>query len=396
MSSMHEYIQKYGHLTFKEEAFNEIDALILNEIVYLPIEHFISHDFDKNKAISLKRLFQLYQPLAQYFMDRNAPLASLHRTGLIEAIAESVRYQSIQLFAFQNKIDFKIETQSAYLCMIIDERFINIIYRGTDDLIIGWKEDFMLAYQSSIPAQLFATQYLQNVLNHFPEEKFILTGHSKGGHLALYAAGQISETDLKKIFIIYTFDSPGHHLVTLKRKGMIQASKKQIRIVPNDSIVGMMLFHLTPPIVIKSKQAGFKQHDVSNWIINKRQLARVKQTDVTSRMIDKANKEWLKNYSPASRKYLTQTIFTLINATQARSINEWYAKPQLHLSRIRSAFNQLELSEQNELKSSAKLYLKCLGRSFKGHRKEYFSYSWIEAKHNFLNILRLFQSIFGI
>ena len=37
-----------------------------------------------------------------------------------------------------------------------------IVFRGTDDSIIGWKEDFHLTYMKEIPAQKHALRYLEN------------------------------------------------------------------------------------------------------------------------------------------------------------------------------------------------------------------------------------------
>ena len=38
-----------------------------------------------------------------------------------------------------------------------------IVFRGTDDSIIGWKEDFHLTYMKEIPAQKHALRYLKEL-----------------------------------------------------------------------------------------------------------------------------------------------------------------------------------------------------------------------------------------
>ena len=69
-----------------------------------------------------------------------------------------------------------------------------IVFRGTDDSIIGWKEDFHLTYMKEIPAQKHALRYLKNFFARHPKQKVILAGHSKGGNLAIYAASQIEQS----------------------------------------------------------------------------------------------------------------------------------------------------------------------------------------------------------
>ena len=55
-----------------------------------------------------------------------------------------------------------------------------VVFRGTDDTLIGWKEDFHMTYMDHVPAQRRAASYLQNVMKEFPKGRFLVAGHSKG------------------------------------------------------------------------------------------------------------------------------------------------------------------------------------------------------------------------
>lgn len=394
MGTMEAYIQQNGNFTFDQLAFNEVDALILDEMVYLPVDLFISESLDFSRGLTIQELAQAYQPYAQHFMVTNKPLASAHRTKLLELAGKYERYRNLRVSGFQNKVDLKVQTQSAYLLIELRPNIIMIIFRGTDDLIIGWKEDFVLLYQSTIPAQTFATTYLQTVYAAYPDADFYIAGHSKGGHLALYAASQLVEKQIQQIRCLYTFDALGHHPHILKRRRMQLVCQRHIRIVPDDSIVGMMLFHLTKPTVIKSKQRSFWQHDVRNWSIVNTQLVRADTTSAISKITDRASKQFINNYSSNERQHITRIVFGLIDATDVLSINEWLKDPSKHLATMRHAYLQLDANLQRDLKNASTYLLNYIIQELKLYHKKNLSNSIRETTAWFRNIITFARHFF--
>jgi len=73
-----------------------------------------------------------------------------------------------------------------------DDSQMYIAFRGTDDSIVAWKEDFMMSF-SVIPAQKFALDFLKHVISRHPNTDFIVGGHSKGGNLAIYSCAMCDE-----------------------------------------------------------------------------------------------------------------------------------------------------------------------------------------------------------
>ena len=394
MGSMEAYIKQYGNLTFEQLAFNEIDALILDEMVYLPIDLFIGESFNFEDGMTIQELSQAYRPYAKHFMVTNKPLASAHRTRLLNLAGQYKRYRDLRVAGFQNKVDLTIETQSAYLLIEINTDKILVFFRGTDDLIIGWKEDFVLLYQSSIPAQIYATQYLRAVFEAYPAASYIIVGHSKGGHLALYAASRLEEKQIQQIEVIYTFDAVGQHPHILKRRNMQLVSKRHVRIIPDDSIVGVMLFHLTEPTIIKSSKRSFWQHDPRNWHIINTQLSRVDTTSAISKITDRASKKLLANYTPPQRKQIAQIVFDLLNETKVLSINEWLEDPPKHLAAMRSAYLKLDIETQKDLKEAVSYYTNFIIKELRHYYKENLTDSIRETAAWFRNIFTFASHFF--
>ena len=73
---------------------------------------------------------------------------------LLEIMAKSNRYQDILVSDYVSELDYKITKQFAAITFRLPDGSIFISYRGTDDTILGWKEDFMMSYKTLIPSQI--------------------------------------------------------------------------------------------------------------------------------------------------------------------------------------------------------------------------------------------------
>ncbi|MGF3072474.1 Mbeg1-like protein [Facklamia sp. P13069] len=395
MSSLYTYLEQYGQLSFQEEPFNELDAAIILELTYLPIDRFFTDSMDFKDGLTFKHLARLYQPFNQYFQETDQTMANPFRSQLIKKIADYRRFKNLRISGFLNSIDFKLETQSAFLLVDLGNNFLFVSFRGTDDMIVGWKEDIILTYQSSIPAQIIASQYLEKVIQAHPTSHLIIGGHSKGGHLALYAASQMSLETISQIKLIYTLDSPGFHTVNLRQNKMKRVNQKHIRIIPEDSIIGNLLFHDQKAIIIKSKKRGLMQHNLANWKIEGKQFQRAKQLTITSQSINQINKNWILRNSPARRKRIISALIDLIDACEAQSINQLINQPTYYLNKVHYRFRQFDPSLQKDLRDFAKQYIQFFRNDLRQYHLINLNQSIIEARKNFKQMVKVFYNAFG-
>ena len=61
--------------------------------------------------------------------------------------------------------DIKNELQCCSITFKLDN-LTYIAFRGTDDTLTGWKEDFNMAYKCPVPAQKMAVKYFNQVSYH--------------------------------------------------------------------------------------------------------------------------------------------------------------------------------------------------------------------------------------
>ena len=94
------------------------------------------------------------------------------------------------------------------MTFLLDDGTMFLAFRGTDNSLVGWKEDFKMTFQQTIPAQRLAQQYVRSVALEFPGD-MILGGHSKGGNLAVFSAARSSPMIQSRIVKVYNNDGPG-------------------------------------------------------------------------------------------------------------------------------------------------------------------------------------------
>ncbi|MGO4938861.1 Mbeg1-like protein [Fundicoccus sp. Sow4_D5] len=327
MTSVYQYAQRNKDFSLSEKALTEVDILILNELVYFPIEQFVQVQEDSSDGIRLEDFYLLIEPRLPLLMKENWVLTSAARIKLLEMIYQTKRYRDIYLFGFESELERIDEFQFAALSLKLPTKEVLISYRGTDDTLIGWKEDCKMAYQTLIPSQPLAAHYLSRIFPLVKGAKLYVSGHSKGGNLAIYAAAFQAEAVQQSIQLILSFDGPGFHQATLDSDGYKKIQDKIHHYVPEDAIVGMMLFHSQAPIVIKSRRLGFSHHIVTNWCIDEDMLHRIEKRSDFSYLVDATLKEWAIDRTESELEKVFNASFNLIFETGIQSVIEIRKNP---------------------------------------------------------------------
>lgn len=211
MNNVFSYLFWRGDLTLDIDEFNNIDALVLARLSYIPFENIVSKDF--NESITIKEAY-----------DKSFAVKDFEKGFILEndkpffkAVAKSERFQNMTLSAYVNEIDKKSEKQFSAITIDTNDGFYFVAYRGTDNTLVGWKEDFNMSFLDIIPAQEEAKEYLEYIRK---DAKLPLTvaGHSKGGNLAVYASSFCNEETQYVITKVYNFDGPGLNQNLIKKK----------------------------------------------------------------------------------------------------------------------------------------------------------------------------------
>lgn len=315
MGIIFDYLDQVAYDSIYDTPFNELDMLMLTELTYLPFDQIVS---DQMSPDCTCRLFEAAEKVPQEL----SMLVTKNRLKLLEKAASSTRFKNIKLMGYVNDIDPDVQKQFAAMVFKIKPDSYILTFRGTDDSIIGWKEDFHMTYMDQVPAQKTAVNYLRKAMDALPGQ-FILTGHSKGGNLASYAASQIEPEYQERIQSIYSYDAPGLNHSVITSQGYQTISDKIKRYIPQGSIVGMMLETPKQAQIVKSTAiGGLAQHDTFSWQISDQTFVLLDNLNPDSLQVDKTLKNWVDSVSDEELKDFFDLFFGLILDAGISSIND--------------------------------------------------------------------------
>ena len=254
MANIFDYLTDVQYDSFYDIPLNELDILALTELTYLSFDNLLDQPVNRLSDVATR------------VPRESTMLTNKERLQLLDELSQHKRFKNSKLSNFVNEVDTELQKQFAAMTYRLNLDTYLIVFRGTDDSIIGWKEDFHMTYMNEIPAQKHALTYLEDFFKQYPKRKVIIAGHSKGGNLAVYAASQIQPELQEKISAIYTYDAPGLQAHLTETTGYQDIIPKIYRYVPQGSVIGMMFEVPDTPIVVRSLAlGGIAQHNTFSW-----------------------------------------------------------------------------------------------------------------------------------
>lgn len=349
MSTIFDYLKEVTYDSIYDRTFKELDVLALTELTYLPFGHIVPQGDTTGIHVRLSDAAEL--------VDRTTNFTVSHQhLQLVDELATSKRFKNIKLLNYVDEYDPDVQKQFAAMTYRLTLDVYLVIFRGTDDTLIGWKEDFHMTYMDHVPAQKRAASYLQHVMKEFPKGRFLVAGHSKGGNLATYACSYLPDHLFERVDTIYSYDAPGLNQAIIETEGYQRTSPKIRRFVPQGSIVGMMLEVPEPTTIVKSRAfGGFAQHDAFTWMIEKDKFVTLDQTSPDSQQTDLTLKQWVHETSEDERKKFFDTFFGIFLDAGITSINDLTDLKQLAKAKeILQNAQDLDPTEREMLERLAK------------------------------------------
>lgn len=329
--SIFEYIDEYGKYSFWEKSFNEVDNVILSVLSYLDLDGIVSSG-NKNKR-SINEVSVIYFKL---FSDKNKNiLAVKNALDIFRAIGRTKRYKDILMYGYCYVGDE--EQQFSAVSLDIFDNVTYISFEGTDHLISGWKEDFCMAYQFPVLSQKRAIKYVNKYFS-FSNRRLILGGHSKGGNLALVASMYCNWFVRNKIIQVYNNDGPGLRKREIESKNYELISDRLIHIIPNYSVVGLLLRHKSCYKVIKSNRRSILSHSVVTWEVDGDHFKKAELSTV-SKVLDEGMIRWLDKYSDKEREKFVVSLFDIFKKADINNLLEIIDNKKLILKLIRESGN---------------------------------------------------------
>ena len=355
MKNMLDYIKEFGHVSFEERAFSEIDALVLTELEYLPLEKVVPSDENGENFVTVKEIAEYMQEHKQELFDENPMMITQERHEVSQVIADAPRFQSLKFFGVVSVWDKDTTKQFAAVTVEVEPSVRLVVFRGTDETLIGWKEDFLMTYSPLVAAQTDAKEYLAKQASLFDGD-LMVSGHSKGGNLAIYAAATQEEDVKLRIVDIFCFDSPGLYRSVLETKGYQNIVPLAMRYIPQDSLVGLMLESEVPYVIVKSNATGAMQHSAMTWEIEDGQFIKMEKLTKNSQLNDQTFKKWTESVSDEELELFWNVFFELLFSVGIDTVNDLYGQFMHYVQEFLKAAGDMD-EEKRELLTRIALLL---------------------------------------
>lgn len=334
MTNLFDYLLWRGDLTFSQDPPNDVDALIFAALSYVT--------FGGRVVTEPWGQVTLMEAAEETFRMPNLEQMARTKTdlGLLKAAGATCRFGGCRLLRYRSQLLPEQDTQFAAVTFSLDDGSLMVAYRGTDNTLVGWKEDFNMSFQQTVPAQRLAAQYLRDVAeeNGGPLR---VCGHSKGGNLAVFAAATAPPVVQKRILQVYNHDGPGFSDYLMGTPGYLALVPRIRTLVPQSSVIGMLMEHEEPYTVIRSGSVGIFQHDPYSWEVLGREFSQVEQITQGSQFLDATIKAWCAGMTAQERGKLVDALFDLLGSADVERATDIF-----HIRSLKAYAKTLSADEQ--------------------------------------------------
>lgn len=328
MTNLFDYLYWRGDISTRFAAFQELDGAILARLSYLPFELVLPEPPEAPLPLRDVAAMLLAVP------ELEARVTQPEDLHLLRTVLECERFRNAEVLGFASRRDAETQTQFSALTLRLRPDELLVSFRGTDNTLVGWKEDFNMGFVCPVPAQELAVAYLEQLAAQYPGALRI-GGHSKGGNLAVYASAFCSAPVQERILAVYNYDGPGFDETILRRDGYRAICGRVHTFVPQSSVVGMLLGHEEEYTIVHSERMGLMQHNIYSWEVEPTGFLELETVTNSSRFIDHTIKAWIAGMDVQQRERFVDAVYDIMKETNAQTLRD------LNENRLNSAMSVL-------------------------------------------------------
>lgn len=360
MGNIITYLEKFGHLTFKEMPFNEVDALVLSQFSYLKFDGLVPKLTDMVRGIRLADMVGRMKEEVVFSDERFEKNNRLLFAGMVK----SNRFSNMSCNFYATILDENVETQFCALTCFLKDSVPIVVFRGTDESIVGWKEDFNMAFKEPVPAQKLAAMYLGQAAIAFAGD-FYVCGHSKGGNLAVYSSMNTYMDIRNRIKRIYTFDGPGFRPEILNSEDYDAIAERIEKYIPKSSLVGMILESHEEYTVVDSYSIGLLQHDPYTWRVEEASFVPRKEVDKGRKIMNVTLNEWILKLDDEQVEVFVDTVFDILNGCDVKTLIEMTVDWKKSITGMRNAYRDVKEETRETIREGLRLFFDVLKENLK-------------------------------
>ncbi|MDO4860404.1 MAG: DUF2974 domain-containing protein [Bacillota bacterium] len=342
-TNVFDYLIWRGDIPFTFDGVNEVDALIFTILAYLDYP-----DKATGEIITLKEAAKILSDIPEKERPEGPDMIMDKAYEFISLAADSERYGHLEITDFVNMVNLERELQFSAVTFHLpgDTRFIAV--RGTDNNLIGWKEDMALSFSEEVPAQIEAAAYTRKMFEKY-SGRFYIAGHSKGGNLAIWAAAHIPSQDKERLAGVFNNDGPGFSTDFLQSGDYRDIQEKVHSFIPESSLVGVLMEH-DEYETISSTGTSILQHAPFSWTVSGAKLVRADKRTISGAHLDNNANAWIRSMSLEEREGFVDILFEVLMAADARTLGDLSGNKLKNFTAINKKIRSLDPDRKALLK----------------------------------------------
>ena len=341
-TNVFDYLDWRGELSFQQCEFNEIDALILSIFAYLDFTCTVSQN-----SFSFCEAVNFINALPDN-VKYDGPNIIMHDVvDLAKNAAVTNRFRDMRVCGFVDITDEEREIQFAAITFLLPDQTAFVSFRGTDNTLVGWKEDFNMSFIDGIPSQIEAAHYVEKILEKI-QLPIRLGGHSKGGNLAIWASAHQQSFYKSRILQIYSNDGPGFSEEFLSSELYHEIRNRILSFVPESSIVGVLMEHDQYTTILSSNPTVL-QHDPFSWLVVGSHFVYDDDRTISGRQFERIINSWIRAMSPKEREELVESVYDIIISSNAKTLDDLDKKKIRSLFLMQKTFRKMGIKKQAQL-----------------------------------------------
>ena len=363
MANLMDYLDWRGDITLAVSPFNEVDALILAELSFVDFEGIVPPP-EVGRGIRLNEAAEAF--FARHG-GRDVDMGVLVPDGISQMLRKlmaSPRFCGMTLNGYEALLDDEVEEQFSALTIDLGNGSIYISFRGTDDTIVGWKEDLNMSFLEEIPSQKQAVDYVARIARQYPEKTLRIGGHSKGGNLAVYSAAKSSGDIQERIVAVHNNDGLGFIWDISKTPGHKRIAGRIHTVLPQTSVVGMLMEHEKHYQVVYSTYDGLYQHDGFSWQVKGTQFVHLDDFSREGKLVDEALSSWADSLNTQQREALAEALYSVFTATGAKTLSELNEEKLKSASAMLKTYKNLDRESRRMVSEMFKIFFRLGTKNF--------------------------------
>ena len=317
MATAKNFLKMTKNDSFKKTPFCEADFLVLTALSYADFKNSLYYDERSINGLVPLNVFAKSTIIDK--LKKNYLTIGKDYNQFLNLFFSSSRYKDVKVGYFCDKFSLEHNMQFFALTFYVDDKYL-IVFRGTDNTIIGWKEDFNMALMEQIPGQKMARDYVRNLLKKI-KGRIYISGHSKGGNLAYYCYLNLNKREKNRVLSVFNYDGPGFKNDDYDYSDF---GSKLFKFVPEDDVFGMIFDTSNKWEIVASTRINMAAHDLLTWKLDRKskytKLQRLKSLTIYSNCFNQTFNDWYYKSDPKDAEALIKFVFKLVETNNISTL----------------------------------------------------------------------------